>query len=260
MMKKTSIQSKILLMSVVLVLITISGISLTYYLLIRQDKRREFQQRIQIAFDIVWDDYEARSTAMTNTVQEFAAEDTLAMTTARYIEEEERLQSISFITNNLVEAAEELKRFGRINSVQRIMLYGANRRLLTAYRRQDDQESTGIYIKKSEGDDVYLPINALGQITSMLSGRTEIPEDPLLENMTLTYTDDFPETVKTSLSTQDANIGIRVVAPISFQEQVTGLLMVEVSYTQAIIERYARLSQTAVNLFAGTGFCAGTFR
>ena len=46
-----SIQAKLLVMSILLVLLITAGISTTYYILTKQDKQRESRQRIQVAFD-----------------------------------------------------------------------------------------------------------------------------------------------------------------------------------------------------------------
>ncbi len=259
-MKKRSIQSQILFISTILVLITTFGLSWRYYTLIRQDKRREFQQRIQIAFDIIWDDYEARLTSLTNRLQEFVTEDTLSTTTARYLEDTERLQSISFVTTNLVKAAEELKRFGHVNSTQHLMLYGADKRLLAAYHSQNGEELTGIYAQLSGGIDTLIPVDDANLVTSMLLGRADIPAAPLLQEIPAIYEAKIPDAVTSVLFSKDAQVGIRVLAPVIFEDQITGVLLADMFYTQDIVERYAALTQTAVNVFTGTRFSIGTFR
>ena len=50
---QASIQTKLLALCILLVLLATVSISVAYYTLTRQDKRRESQQRIQIAFEII---------------------------------------------------------------------------------------------------------------------------------------------------------------------------------------------------------------
>ena len=50
---KASIQTKLLVMCILLVLLATTGISVTYYVLTKQDKHRESGQRIKIAFGAV---------------------------------------------------------------------------------------------------------------------------------------------------------------------------------------------------------------
>ena len=57
---RASIQIKLLILCILLVLLTTVGISSTYYLLTKRDKHRESQQRILIAFEIILDDFTRR--------------------------------------------------------------------------------------------------------------------------------------------------------------------------------------------------------
>ena len=63
-----SVRTKFLILCIVLVLLITIGISATYYVLTRQDKQRESQQRIRIAFDIILNDFNKRVTTYTTSV------------------------------------------------------------------------------------------------------------------------------------------------------------------------------------------------
>jgi methyl-accepting chemotaxis protein len=255
---KVSLQKKFLAVCILLVLLTIAGLSGTYYVLIGRIMRHKSRQQIQIAFDIILNEFENRANSSINRTREFVVEDTLRVTTSSYLQDEERIGSISFVSTNLAKAAEELKRFGRVNSAQKVLLYGANKRLLASYQRDSEQEFTGVYVMLPKGDDVYLPLDDPTQLTSMLLGRTAIPEDSFPDGLLTSYDAEIPDAVSANVFAEETMLGIRITAPIADQETITGVLIIENMYTQDLVERYATLSQTSVNIFAHERLSVGT--
>jgi methyl-accepting chemotaxis protein len=246
-------------MCVLLVLLTTIGISATYYVLAKRDKHRESQQRIQIAFDIILDDFADRLTTYTNRVAEFlTTNEPIQVTTFSYQQDPGRISSISFISTNLAKAAEELKRFAHVNSAQRMILYGVDKRLLTVYQQNGEQENIGIYVILQEGIDTYLPLDDPSELTPMLLGRTPIPDTSFPSGVSPSYEEDIPDTISTDLFTEGQQLGIRITAPLYQQETFTGVLIADISYTQSMVERYASLSKTEVNLFVGNQLSVGT--
>jgi len=191
---------------------------------------------------------------------EFSLDDMLRVTTSSYTQDEDRISSISFISTNLAKTADELKRFGYVNSAQRLMLYGANKRLLAAYQRNDEQDSTGVYVVLQEGNDAYLPVDDPSLLTPMLLGRESIPDASLPDGVSAQYGEEIPNTISAELFTEGKKLGIRITAPISHQENITGVLIVDIAYTQSIVKRYASLSKTAVNFFVGNQLSVGTLQ
>jgi methyl-accepting chemotaxis protein len=255
---KASIQTKFLIVCSVLVLLTIAGLSVTYYSLISRIMHRESRRLISVAFDIVLSDLENRMNTFVNRVTDFLVNDILGITTFSYTQDPQRIQSISFISTNLARAADELKRFGSVNSVRQLMLYGADKRLLIIYQQGEEHESTGIYVVLQDGKDAYLPVDDPSRLTPMLLGREPIPNPALPEGIAAYYAAEIPNTPSVKLFTQNTTLGIRTIAPIVYQEQITGVLVVEITYTQSLAEQYASLSNTAVNLFAGNQLSIGT--
>ena len=93
---KASIQTKLLVMCILLVLLTIVGISATYYVLATRYMRRESRQRIRIAFDIILDDFANRLNTYASRVREFlTANEPLQVTTSSYQQDPGRISSIS---------------------------------------------------------------------------------------------------------------------------------------------------------------------
>ncbi len=256
---KISIQTKLIALCILLVLLTTISISTTYYVLTKRDKRQESQQRIQIAFDIILSNFENRFNTSLQSAQEFLLNDTLQVTTSLYARDAERVGLISFISNNLAKTAGELKRFGNVSSAQRVVLYGANKRLLTAYQLREDQETTGVYVLLPDGTEAYLPVDDdPSQLTSMLFGRIPIPDTALPESVPAYYEEEIPDTITANLFTEGQKLGIRIMAPITYQDQITGILLIDLYYTQRMIEEYASLSKTEINFFVRKQFSTGT--
>jgi len=128
---KLSLQTKFLFVSILLGFLTTAGVSTTYYVLTKQDKRRESRQRIRIAFDIVLNDFANRLNTYTQKIDEFLTTDTsLRMTTSSYQKKNSRISSISFIGNYLIPTANQIKGLGHDITMDRVALYAADKRLL----------------------------------------------------------------------------------------------------------------------------------
>jgi methyl-accepting chemotaxis protein len=227
-------------------------------MLTRRDKQREFQQRIQIAFDIVLDNFTNQLDTYTRKFDEILkTENRLSSSTFLYLQEENRLSSVRPIAFQLVDVADELKKVQQIVSVDRLMLYGEDKRLLVVYQRHEDQESIGGYVVSQTGNDTYLPMDDSSLQTRLASGQA-ISDIPLPSGVITQYEGDIPDTVSASLWSSGEQLGIRVTAPVYHVEQKIGVLVGEVFYTQDIIKRYASLSKTAINLFAEDRLSVGT--
>lgn len=258
---KASIQTKLLALCILLILLTTVSISVAYYVLATQDKQRESQQRIQVAFDMILDDLADRLHIYPNRVDEFLSNnETLRVATASYLQDPTRISSISFLSTNLAKTAEELKRFGHVISADRLTLYGSDMRLLTAYQRDDNQETVGIYGVLAEEKDTYLPLDDPSQLTPMLLGRQPIPDTSFPPGVSASYDKDIPDAISTNLFTEGGRLGIKITAPVYDQDTITGILIVDIFYTQSIVKRYASISGTDVNFFARDQFSIGTLR
>ena len=162
-----------------LVLLTAVSISISYYGLTKQDKHRESQQRIQIGFDILFDDYQNRIEAYRTKVNDFlqASGFNLTWVLEQYLEEKEQLRSSKFVVTYLTRLAGELEGLGYQISADRLMIYASDKRLLAAYYLGENQEVvTGVYAASSTGANSFLPTNDPSQsITSFLLNDREIP-------------------------------------------------------------------------------------
>ena len=256
---KASIQTKLLLMCVGLVVVITSGISLTYYMLTKQDKQRESQQRIQVAFDIIIDDLTRQVQNDVRRFDDFLQQDSsLRWFAYFYANHQQELNSLSFLYSSLVKTTNEMKNFGKLAETDRLLLYGSNKRLLAAYQRKDGAESIGGYVIAASGQDAYLALDDFTKITKMIDESQPIPDNPLPAEFAALYAGDFPEQIITQPFHENQRFGMRIIAPIRREEGAFGVIVGEFFYRQREFERYALLSNTDVNLFAGQQFSLGT--
>ena len=254
-----SIKTKLLSLCILLVLVITLSISSTYYVLTRQDAQRESEQRIQIAFDIILNDFNNRAQTSLTRFDEFLKEDTRLLWAADFYHgDESSLSTVSVIAGYFVKAVENLKKFGHIVAVDRLALYGDNTRLLMLYQRHNGQETSGLYVKTETGQDTFLSADNIDELNQILMGGDAIPEIDLPTNAAGQYEYDIPDTISADIFHDGRTLGIRVVAPVYHKEVRVGVLIGDMLYTQAMLDQYAALSKTDVNFFAGHQFSLGT--
>jgi PAS domain S-box-containing protein len=265
-----SIRTKFLVLCIVLVLVITTGISTTYYILTRQDKQRESRQRIQIAFDIILNDFAKRVNTYTASVNKFLKENvTLLWATYTYSLDHSEKGTLMFLFDHFADVSAELKQFGRVALADRVMLYGANKRLLVVYQRLGDQETKGGYLVLKEEGSRYLPMDdpsIQAEITFRINNlainakNKPFPEIPLPPGVKANYDGEIPDTIAINLFREGQQLGIRIVAPIYRREDKMGMLVGEVFYTQEMVEEYASLSKTDINFFAENQLSIGILR
>ena len=257
---KLSLRTKLLLMSIFLVVVTTVGISSAYYVLTRQDKQRESRQRIRIAFEIILDDVNTRREASIRSFEKFLKEEqTLneVLNYARHVENP--FGTLNFISMDLTKMTEKLRAFGSIAAVNRLLLYGTDKRLVAVVRMLDGQATVGGYLISATGQNTYLPMDDRTRLTTMLMNKEPIPDAPLPADIAPAYPGELPKAIAAGVFYDERQLGLRITAPIVYrQTEVVGVLVGEILYTQENVARYAALSNTAVNFFAGAQFRLGT--
>ena len=259
---KISIQAKLFFLCIVLVLLTIAGISTTYYVLTKQDKQRESRQRVQIALDIILHDLNSRLQNYATRFKGYLEKDiNLRWTADAYKKNEGKLSSPHFIVSRLAKVAESVRSFGAIISADRLSLYAANKRLLVVYQSHDEQETVGGYVIAKTGDEVYdtyVSMDNYTQLSSMYFGNKPVPKAALPDGIAKSYTGEIPDAISANLFSEGMQVGIRVIAPVYHHKEKAAVLVGEVFYTQEMAEHYASLSKTDVNIFAKEHLSVGT--
>ena len=224
-------------MCILLVLITTGVLSFSYYTLGKRGAQRESRERIQIAFDIIFDDFAQQEQFYHRQFQEFVAQSSsLDWALFAYKNNPAELSSKLFIVSYLAPFAQKLQDFSGIVGASEIALYAYDGRLLALYRRQKDEaDIIGTYVMTDDGMPSFL---AITQEFALL-GADSIPEYPLPPSVSPAYRGDIPSEVTIEPFLHGLHIGVRVHVPIYRKDEIIGMLVGDIFYTQAMIERYA---------------------
>ena len=252
-----SIQTKFFFICVFLVLLTVIGLSSTYYYLTQNLIHQESQARIQIALDMILDNVDAQ---LQNTREKFetffqqeARNSRFAGAAYLFLQEENHFSALRPIAFHLTKLADELRSAQQIAGVDRLRFYDRDGRLLLVY--QDGK--VGGYVQTSSGEDSFLPMDDPALQTRLLRGET-IRDTPLPEGIAGHYDGQMPESIITDLFDEGQRLGIRTIAPVQYLEKDVGILVGDLFFRQELVERYAVLSKTAINFFAQQSFSVGT--
>lgn len=252
------IQIKFLAVCILLVVATTVGILSTYYFLARQDKQREFRERIQVGVDVVFDGLNNLIKIHRDTLDEFLQKDNrLKGAIDLYLQQDNHLTEIRPIAFDLTSIVTEVKSLKDLLRPDRLFIYGHERRLLVAYRLQAGEEQIGGYVVSETGQDTYLPMDDPAIQTTLMREK-RIPDVPLPEGITPVYAGEISESIITEQFTDGRRVGMRVIAPAIYLDRVIGVFVSEILYTDAFFQRYAALSKTEVNVFAGSQWSTGT--
>jgi len=197
---KLSIQNKFLIACIFLVLLTATSMSVVYYLITRESKHRETRKRVQIAFDIIFDDYNNRARMYQERFQEFLQTTGVLDSTAYlYAQDHAQISSKTFITANLGMLAEGLKEFGDVISANEIALYGADKRLLAIYQSRDQGEIMGVYAMTEGATPTFLLTNDTvtnRSLGSLLLDDKPVPKNPLPDSIVPVYVGEIPDAIE----------------------------------------------------------------
>ncbi len=253
-----SIRMKLFVLCIFLVLMSIISVSVPYYTFTKYDKQRESRQRIQVAFEIISDDILHRIQDYSIKIEEFLQQtSTISWVLSLYHTEEDKQTFFSDYANSsyIVRVADALQKFGNLIKPDRLLLYGADKRLLAAYHQEQDQEYVGAYVLTETGHNTYLPAT---QYNQLLVHQEPLPEADLPERVRAEFAGALPDNMVIETFQREKQLGLRVLAPVYREEKQFGVLVSEKSYSQSMADRYAALSYTEINLFAGNRLSIGT--
>ncbi len=255
---KTSIQTKLIAMCVALILLTTIGILVTSYTLTKHDKQRESKERVQIAFEILFDGFADRTQRYIQQLDDFIHK-RAKIGGNIYLYNQEVTQDAKRAAGvYLIKVATELKEFAQTVSPDRLFLYGMDKELLTVYHRDGEQQALGGYVPAHTGNKTYLPLDDFSIQGKLLYGDYRIEEAPFPFDVPVKYDGEIPQEISTEIIRVGSHIGVRITAPVYNMADIMGILVSDVFYSQELVERYATLSKTDINIFAGDQFSVGT--
>jgi len=237
-------------------------ISGSYFILIKKDKHRESQNLIQTGFDLVSDDLSNRLKSYTQGFDEFLKQSIdIHWVTDSYYRDKSVLSSLDYIVTGLSKTAEGIRKFASIIQADRLILYAQDRRVLVVYQSHGQKETLGAYVVTDvagKKKDTYISMDNFSQLYSTFFSQTLIPYTPLPKGVYATYKGKLPDNIFASLFTRRKQVGIRISAPVYHNGNRTAVLVGEIFITQAMVDRYSRLSKTHLNFFVGRKWSVGT--
>ncbi len=258
-----SLRAKFLALCGGLVLLTAAAMSGSYYWLMQDALQKESQQQIRVVYEVFFDGVRNQIQTYVRQIDEFLGKDTrLKGSIDLFLQEENRLIAVRPIAFHLTGLAAELLKVQEIVFADRLALYGNDGRLLVVCKRDGDQQTIGGYVLSVSGKDTYLPMDDPNLQSKLLSGQP-INDAALPFEVATTYPDTFPTTIETGMVREGDMLGMKITAPIFhsyYTDRLLGVLVIEVFFTQESIERYARLGQADINVFAGERLSVGTLQ
>lgn len=256
---KKSIQTKLFALCILLVVITSINISIPFYVLTKQEKLSASQTQIQVAFEIIRDDILKRIQDQSQKIEEvFQQVSAIPWGLSLYngAEEEQHFFSNSTYSSYFITIGEEFSNFGRLISADRISLYGADKRILVSFHKEDlTQEKTGVYVTTKDGRHTYLSIDDYSQ--SLISQK-KFPQNPLPLELLAEFDQEIPQKLVSEHFSEGNRLGLRIIAPISHYGEIVGVLVADTFYTESMAARYTALSHTEIIIFANRQWSIGT--
>jgi len=259
-----TLQQKFLLLCGVLVVLMAGSTTTTYFVMARKEKQQQSQQRLQVAFDMTLNDIARQAHTFSKGAEAFLKQSKsiqgVASAYAAQLLSRQHPTYHAIMQSYLLTVTEELATFARIVSSSRVILYGIDASILAMYQNSSGQQTVGISVISSSGNQTYLSLDNPSESSQMLAGILPIPDRLFPAGVATHFNGKIPANIITQFFNEDNRLGIRAIVPIRSSEGKTvGVMTCDNFYTQEWIEEYARLSQTELNLFIGAGFSIGSF-
>jgi PAS domain S-box-containing protein len=237
---KASIKMQLLIMCILLVISITISISAAYYFLAKEDKHRESQQRLQIAFEIIFDDLTRQIQFYTQHFEDQLQRDNTFRVAANFYLRRQN-DILDYDTGMRPFLESRLSRLGELISVDRLALHTLDGELLVAYRRP--------------GFTYTEQTNTLAEMELAQQSANRMPTSSEVKS---TFNSDILKHTVTSLFREGEKLGFRITAPLFNNNEVTGVLIGDIFFTPQVVRRYTSLSKTEINFFAGEQLSLGT--
>ena len=261
-----TLQRKILLFISLFAFTLICAMSGIYYYLFTRQIEQASRRQLTATFELVFDDLATRVQDVFAKTDRFLQASLAGPLYVSQLLQQQYHESVETWTvrevrklmGPLSSISAELTKFGDLIEAVDIQIYNQDKSLLAIYQQSGDQVVAGIYlpdlfpnelIAMHTGDDWFTTIQNV----------EDIPRQPFPEALSKTLQAALPEQATVALAHDPRRVLMRFRVPILQRQAVNGLCLIDVAILQQDVERYARLSKTQVNIFAGDVFSVGTF-
>jgi signal transduction histidine kinase len=258
------LRQKILARISLLTFLIIVAMSVTYYYIFTKNVRVRSQQRVELAVALIVDDLRTRVDTTLPQIEKFVASSLLSpLYMLEVLQQEDqtnnREPTVWQLTKQLTYLsgmALDLKQFSALSDAQQLLVYDAQGRLIAA-SWTNKEHITGVYLSDVQGG-IFAPIREADLWYAMLQNLAEIPRQPLPAHISPHYQGAIPATTVVTTDTLDKLVALRFTTPVREKGALKGICVFHLPIRQQDVERYARLSGTQVNVFAGSALSVGT--
>ena len=267
---QTTIKNKILVVFLLLTLLVIMTTSGAYYYLIIKDVREFSHNQIEIAFEMMLDDAESQMNRTLPRLEDFINErlgvhlsvltDSLKLVDSPGTVQDKKylsqLQSLMPISSGLVS---EIDKFIPLLGANEFVLYGKDRKVISVYRRTEDQKVSGIYFHHLH-DGTFISLHTSEEISATWAWQNiqDIPEIPLPTGVSALYEGEIPTKPIATFGTLGTIVTLKLTVPIFQMDEIQGICVLHIGIGQGDVMRYSHFSQTEVNVFANNSLSVGT--
>jgi signal transduction histidine kinase len=259
-----TLKRKILIRIYMLTFLIILAMSGTYYYLSTRDIRERSQQNITMTFTLILDDLSTKTRNVFPKIDQFVQTTlTKPMYTLQLLQSQSDLSEqasvvwyVKRVMTYFAAIAARMREFGALVEATEMLVYGQQRNLLAVYRQEGAVQTTGVYL--AEVNNAFVLIAPDDRWYVALQTLADLPRRPLPEQLAAVYQDDIPAAPRVTLSTLDKLVTLQFIVPIVERGEVEGVCVIHIPISQKDVERYARLSGTQVNVFAGSALSVGT--
>ncbi len=244
----------------------ILAMSSTYYYLFSRSIQERSHQNVVLAFNLIFNEFETRVNTVLSKIEEFTQESLLSPMYVVQILHDQYAQSgqewstpqIRKIITHLSKMSLDTRKFGVLVDAAQVVVYGKQKNMLVAYGYEDEEELAGVYLPTGNEGIFVLNTHATEWYGSLKEIET-IRSHPLPARIPPVYQGKIPSTFTATFATLgEQTVTIKIVAPIFQNEIIQGVCVLHLEIRQRDVERYARVSQMEVNVFANNALSKGT--
>lgn len=262
-----TLRKKILLLIYILMFLIIFAMSGTYYVLFTKQIEKHSHSQVINAFTLIFDDLDTRMRNITAKFEQFISNSLsgpiymIQLIELQYTQlnrKEWDVRDVRKMMPHVSLIVNEMRKFHNLVDASEILIYDQHKQLMAFYRKNEDEEIAAAYFPQIH-EQTLIPIGLKDDWFVRIRTLEEIPQQPLLPIINTVYQQEIPENMMVRLLVKEQRVFLSFTAPIRQHDELEGVGIINIAIRQEDVERYARLTQTRVNVFAEKLFSVGTF-
>ena len=259
-----TLKRKILTRIYILTFLIIIAMSVTYYYLFTRDIRERSQQTVSMAYNQIFEGLHTQVMAVQAKIDQFVRTSLVnpAYMVQMFQEQRDPSEELSVwyvkkLMTYLSAMATKTREFATLIEATEIQVYGKQGTLLVLHRNVNDRQESYLYLPDVNPNQVIL-IEPGDQWYALMQELSEIPFRDFPEQLATQYQGVIPDATAVAFSSFRGLLTIQLTIPVFERETLQGVCVIHLGIRQKDVERYARLSGTKINVFAGSRLSVGT--